>query len=74
MDLFARKIIVCTLSNNMEVSSIIATINRAKACRNTDLPLIIHSDRGSQYVSSAWCEAVETMCRSNSHSGLVLAC
>lgn len=69
MDLFARKIIAWTLSNNLEVSSVIATINKAKACRNTDLPLIIHSDRGSQYVSSAWREATETMQRSYSHSG-----
>lgn len=69
MDLFARKIIAWTLSDNMEVSSVIATINKAKACRNTDLPLIIHSDRGSQYVSNAWREATETMQRSYSHSG-----
>lgn len=69
MDLFARKIIAWTLSDNMEVSSVIATINKAKACRNTDLPLIIHSDRGSQYVSTAWREATETMQRSYSHSG-----
>ena len=52
MDLFARKIIARTLSNNLEVSSVIATINKAKAYRNTDLPLIIHSERGSRYVSS----------------------
>lgn len=40
-----------------------------KTCRNTDQPLIIHSDRGSQYVSAAWREATETMQRSYSHSG-----
>ena len=34
-----------------------------------DLPLIIHSDRGSQYVSNAWREATEKMQRSYSHSG-----
>ena len=69
MDLFARKIIAWTLSDNMEVSSVIETINKAKACRNTDLPLIIHSDRGNQYVSNAWREATEKMQRSYSHSG-----
>lgn len=31
--------------------------------------LIIHSDRGSQYVSNAWREATEKMQRSYSHSG-----
>ena len=44
-------------------------INKAKACRNTDLPLIIHSDRGSQYVSNAWRETTEKMQQSYSHSG-----
>ena len=69
MDLFARKIIAWTLADTMEVSTVIETINKAKACRNTDLPLIIHSGRGSQYVSSAWREATEKMQRSYSHSG-----
>ena len=69
MDLFARKIIAWTLADTMEVSTVIETINKAKARRNTDLPLIIHSDRGSQYVSNAWREATKTMQRSYSHSG-----
>ena len=37
--------------------------------RNTDLPLIIHTDRGSQYVSQAWREATQNMQRSYSHKG-----
>lgn len=69
IDLFARKIISWTLSDTMEVSSVIETINKAKAVRNTDQPLIIHSDRGSQYVSNAWREATENMQRSYSHKG-----
>ena len=69
MDLFARKIIAWTLADTMEVSTVIETINKAKARRNTDLPLIIHSDRGSQYVSNAWRESTESMQRSYSHSG-----
>ena len=69
MDLFARKIIAWTLADTMEVSNVIETINKAKARRNTDLPLIIHSDRGSQYVSNAWREATKSMQRSYSHSG-----
>lgn len=69
MDLFARKIIAWTLSKTMEVSSVIETINKAKARRNTEQPLIIHSDRGSQYVSSAWREATKSMQRSYSHKG-----
>ena len=69
MDLYARKIIAWTLADTMEVSTVIETINKAKACRNTDLPLIIHSDRGSQYISNAWREATEKMQQSYSHSG-----
>ena len=69
MDLFARKIIAWTLAETMEVSTVIETIEKAKAKRDTDLPLIIHSDRGSQYVSRAWQEATAKMQRSYSHSG-----
>lgn len=69
MDLFARKIIAWTLSDNMEVSCVIDTINKAKERRNTDLPLILHSDRGSQYVSKAYHDATERMQLSYSQSG-----
>lgn len=61
MDLYSRKIIAWTLSKTLEVSCVIDTINKAKARRNTDLPLIIHSDRGSQYVSKAYQKATEKM-------------
>ena len=69
MDLFARKIIAWTLSDTMEVSTVIETINKAKAYRKIDFPLIIHTDRGSQYVSNAWRKATEKMQQSYSHSG-----
>ena len=69
MDLYARKIIAWTLSDNMEVSCVIDTINKAKEHRNTDLPLILHSDRGSQYVSSAYREATKKFQLSYSHTG-----
>ena len=66
MDLFSRKIIAWTLSQTLEVSCVIKTINKAKARRSTELPLIIHSDRGSQYVSQAYREATAKMQRSYS--------
>lgn len=66
MDLFSRKIIAWTLSQTLEVSCVINTINKAKARRNTKLPLIIHSDRGRQYVSQAYREATAKMQRSYS--------
>lgn len=53
MDLYSRKIIAWTLSDTLEVSTVISTIDKAKASRDTDLPLIIHTDHGCQYVSDA---------------------
>ena len=48
------------------MACVIETINKAKARRNTDLPLIVHSDWGSQYVSRAYREATAMMQRSYS--------
>ena len=69
MDLYSRKIIAWTLSETMEVSCVIDTVNKAKARRDTDLPLILHSDRGSQYVSQAYREATQKFQLSYSHKG-----
>ena len=44
----------------------IDTINKAKARRNIDQPLIIHSDRGSQYVATEYKKVTENMQRSYS--------
>lgn len=63
MDLYSRKIIARTLSHTLEVSRVIDTINKAKARHKTDLPLILHSDRGSQYVSKEYRKASEGMQR-----------
>ena len=54
MDLYSRKIISWTLSKTLEVSCVVDTINKAKASRNIIEPLIMHSDRGSQYVSKEY--------------------
>ena len=69
MDLYARKIIAWTLSESMEVSCVLDTIRKAQERRNTELPLIIHSDRGSQYVSKAYRQATEKFQLSYSHTG-----
>ena len=66
IDLFSRKIIAWTISDTLETSCVIDTINKAKARRKISAPLIIHSDRGSQYVSKAYIEATEKMDRSYS--------
>ena len=41
-------------------------VSRSKARRNIDQPLIIHSDRGSQYVAKEYKKATENMQRSYS--------
>ena len=66
MDLYSRNIIAWTLSKTLETSCVIETINKAKAKRSTELPLIIHSDRGSQYVSKEYKKATAKMNRSYS--------
>ena len=60
MDLFSRKIIAWTLSETLEVSCVIDTINKAKARLSIDRPLIIHSDRGSQYVAKEYKKQLKT--------------
>mgnify|MGYP002869079842 CR=1 FL=1 len=69
MDLYSRKIIAWTVSDTMETCHVVETINKAKARRQTDLPLILHSDRGSQYVSQAYREATQKFQLSYSHKG-----
>ena len=54
MDLYSRKVIAWTLSNTLEVSCVIEIINKAKAKRKIEGPLVMHSDRGVQYVSKEY--------------------
>ncbi|HBF78051.1 MAG TPA: IS3 family transposase [Clostridiaceae bacterium] len=61
MDLYSRKIIAWTLSESLEVSCVIDTINKAKRNRKIVNPVIIHSDRGSQYVSKEYKKATSKM-------------
>ncbi|WP_242861385.1 hypothetical protein [Cellulosilyticum ruminicola] len=53
----------------MEVSYVVDTINEAEAKRNTDLPLILHSGCGSQYVSKAYRETTKKYQLSYRHKG-----
>ena len=66
MDLYSRKIIAWTLSTTLEVSCVIETINKAKVRRKIEEPLILHSDRGSQYVSNEYKRVTANMQRSYS--------
>lgn len=69
MDLYSRKIIAWTLSKTMEVEEVLRCIEIAKARRELSKPMIIHSDRGSQYVSKKYKEITEGMKCSYSRKG-----
>lgn len=66
MNLFSRKIIAWTLSTTLEAKWVVETINKAKTRRNVTKPLVMHSDRGIQYVSSEYIEATKGMINSYS--------
>ncbi|MBU3075518.1 IS3 family transposase [Clostridium estertheticum] len=66
MDLYSRKIIAWTLTETLQVSCVIDTINKAKDNREMINPIIIHSDRGSQYVSSEYKKVTTNMTTSYS--------
>ena len=69
MDLYSRKIIAWVLAPSLEARYVVEAINKAKACRKTDEPLILHSDRGPQYVSQAYREAAKKFQLSYSNTG-----
>ena len=69
MDLYSRKIIAWVLAPTLEAKYVVEAIELAKARRKTDQPLVLHSDRGSQYVSQAYREATEKFQLSYSHKG-----
>ena len=69
MDLYSRKIIAWALAPTLEAKYVVEAINLAKARRKTDQPLVLHSDRGVQYVSQAYRDATEKFQLSYSHKG-----
>lgn len=69
MDLYSRKIVAWTLSETLEAEHVVETVRKAQALRDIDKPLVIHSDRGKQYVSKAYLEATADMLRSYSQKG-----
>lgn len=66
MDLYSRKIIAWVLSETLEASHVVECIEKAKKIRRITHPLILHTDRGCQYVSDAFCKATEGMLTSYS--------
>ena len=66
MDLYSRKIIAWVLSETLEAKWIIEVVSKAQRERKISKPLIIHTDRGCQYVSSDYINATTNMQRSYS--------
>lgn len=57
MDLFSRKIIGWHVSDNLSTDGVIKAINKAKSNRKLSQPVVIHSDRGCQFVSKDYLNA-----------------
>ena len=66
MDLYSRKIISWVLSNTLEAKHVVKAVEKAKRRRNVEKPLILHTDRGIQYVCREYVEATIGMKRSYS--------
>lgn len=69
MDLFSRKIISWTLSETLAAEHVANTVRKAMQQRPVTAPLVMHSDRGSQYVSEAYLEAAAGLTLSYSKKG-----
>ena len=66
MDLYSRKIIAWVLSDTLEAKWIIEAVTKAQRVRKISKPLIIHTDRGCQYVSRDYINITADMQRSYS--------
>ena len=66
MDLYSRKIIAWVLSDTLEAKWIIEAVTKAQRARKISKPLIIHTDRGRQYVSGDYINVTADMQRSYS--------
>lgn len=58
MDLYSRKIIAWQVTDTLEVSCVVRCVEEAKRTRQVSHPIVIHSDRGSQYVSESYRQAL----------------
>lgn len=57
MDLFSRRIIGWSVPKDLKTEHVLKAIEQAKTQRKSSEPVIIHSDRGSQFVSESYVEA-----------------
>lgn len=66
MDLYSRKIIAWVMSDTLEAKHVIEAVEKARKRRNVEKPLVLHTDRGIQYVCKEYVKATEGMMRSYS--------
>ena len=66
MDLYSRKIISWTLGETLETKWVLETVEKTKKQQHVIQPLVIHSDRGVQYICGDYAKATEGMERSYS--------
>ena len=71
MDLYFRKIIAWILNETLEASYVVDCIKKAKKIRRITQPLIIHTDRGYQYVSDVFRHTTDGMVNSYSKNHIM---
>ena len=71
MDLYSRKIIAWVLSDTLEAKWIIEAVKKAQRARKISKLLIIHTDRGRQYVNGDYNNVTADMQRSYSKKALM---
>lgn len=69
MDLYSRKIIAWELSDTLAAKHVAETVRKAKKRRAVNRPLVLHSDRGIQYVCKEYVEVTKELQRSYSKKG-----
>lgn len=69
MDLYSRKIISWTLTKTMKAEAVLRCLEEAKEQSPTEIPTVIQSDHGIQYVSAIYQKLTKDMICSYSHKG-----
>ena len=59
LDKYSRKIVGWQVATNMESSLVVSALNKAIESRRPSKGLIVHTDRGSQYVSDDYLDLLE---------------
>lgn len=57
MDLYSRKIIAWVLSDTLEAKYVVEAVEKARKRRHVEKPLVLHTDRGIQYVCKEYVKA-----------------